>query len=60
MELEGLKRCLQYLVRLKKMIISNLVTDRHTQVKKFMKTKWPEIHHWFDCWHVSKGRCSIL
>ncbi|XP_060085555.1 uncharacterized protein LOC132564967, partial [Ylistrum balloti] len=54
MELEGLKRCLKFLQE-EGVDVSDLVTDRHSQVKKFMKTERPDINHWFDVWHVAKG-----
>ncbi|KAK3098621.1 hypothetical protein FSP39_021291 [Pinctada imbricata] len=54
MELEGLKRCLSWLEE-NNIVIGDLVTDRHAQAKKFMKTERPDIEHWFDCWHVAKG-----
>lgn len=54
MELEGLKRALHHLQE-EGMTISDLVTDRHSQVKKFMRTECPSINHWFDVWHVAKG-----
>ena len=54
MELEGLKRCLQTLEG-EDVSISDITTDRHPQVKKFMREQHPEINHWFDVWHVAKG-----
>ena len=35
--------------------ISDITTDRHPQVKKFMREQHPEINDWFDLWHVAKG-----
>ena len=56
MELEGLKRCLQNLTE-DNIEVSHITTDRHPQVKKFIREKYPEIRrHWFDVWHVAKGR----
>ena len=54
MELEGLKRCLQTLAD-EDIAISDITTDRHPQVKKFMREQRPEVNHWFDVWHVAKG-----
>ena len=54
MELEGLKRCLQNLKE-DNITVSDITTDRHPQVKKFIREKQPEVRHWFDVWHVSKG-----
>lgn len=53
MELEGLKRCLAYLTE-KEVNVTDLVTDRHSQVKKYMRES-TNIRHWFDVWHVAKG-----
>lgn len=54
MELEGLIRCLEFLSK-EGVVISHLITDRHSQVKKYMKDQKPEIVHMFDVWHVAKG-----
>lgn len=54
MELEGLKRCLAFLSS-EDVTVSHLITDRHSQVKKYLKDKHPEIIHMFDVWHVAKG-----
>ncbi|XP_053389672.1 uncharacterized protein LOC128552654 [Mercenaria mercenaria] len=54
MELEGLKRCLRYMSDVG-IRVSHLVTDRHVQVKKYMREEQPTITHWFDVWHVAKG-----
>ncbi|KAL3877441.1 hypothetical protein ACJMK2_035147 [Sinanodonta woodiana] len=54
MELEGLKRCLAFLSS-EDVTVSHLITDRHSQVKKYLKDKHPEIMHMFDVWHVAKG-----
>lgn len=35
--------------------VSHLVTDRHIQVKAYMKSEQPQIVHKFDVWHVAKG-----
>lgn len=54
MELEGLKRSLARLEE-EDIDISHLVTDRHSQVKCYMKRDQPHIVHLFDVWHVAKG-----
>lgn len=54
MELEGLKRSLSRLEE-ENIDISHLVTDRHSQVKFYMKNDQPHIVHLFDVWHVAKG-----
>ena len=35
--------------------ISQLTTDRHVQIKKYMREKEKEIDHQFDVWHFSKS-----
>ena len=54
MELHGLK---ELIGRLKDNLITvnSLTTDRHTQVRKYMRKEEPKISHQFDIWHVSKG-----
>ncbi|XP_064475667.1 uncharacterized protein LOC135389560 [Ornithodoros turicata] len=54
MEREGLERALTFLNQ-QDVSISMLVTDRHTEVKAFMKRTYPTIRHRFDVWHVAKG-----
>ncbi|XP_061652519.1 uncharacterized protein LOC133488553 [Phyllopteryx taeniolatus] len=54
MELEGLKRCLALLQR-KGVTMKNIVTDRHSQIKKFLRETHKDLCHWFDVWHVAKG-----
>ena len=54
MELEGLRRCLEHITT-KGAEINSLVTDRHVQVKKYMREKQESIKHYFDVWHVAKG-----
>lgn len=55
MELEGLKRGLEYLEDFD-VTVDELVTDRHVQVKKYMKDEYIDKHHYFDVWHVAKGK----
>ena len=35
--------------------IKQITTDRHVQIKKFMKEECPNISHQFDIWHVCKN-----
>ena len=51
MELEGLKRGLEYLNDCG-MAVTELVTDRHVQVRKFMSDNQPETQHFltFGIW----------
>lgn len=55
MELEGLRRSLNYLTCENNIRVTDLVTDRHSSVKKYMREEQPNIRHWFDVWHVAKG-----
>ena len=48
MELEGLKRGLQFLEGYD-LTIGELITDRHIQVKKYMKDEHTDKQHYFDC-----------
>eukprot|EP00105_Crassostrea_gigas_P041763 XP_019925911.1 PREDICTED: uncharacterized protein LOC109619685 [Crassostrea gigas] len=54
MELEGLQRGLAKIAE-EELQVSHLVTDRHSQIKKYMREVHPEVVHWFDCWHIAKG-----
>lgn len=54
MELEGLKRGLEDLKR-KKLSVKALITDRHTQVRKWLRENHKSIKHFLDIWHVAKG-----
>ena len=35
--------------------IKQITTDRHVQIKKFMREERPNICHQFDIWHVCKN-----
>ena len=54
MELEGLKRSLAA-VEGAGIEISTLATDRHTSIKKWMRTEKSKIRHLFDVFHAAKG-----
>ncbi|KAL1477584.1 hypothetical protein MTO96_035623, partial [Rhipicephalus appendiculatus] len=51
---EGLQRALDYLTE-QEVVISSLVTDRHSEIKAFLKKYYPYIKHLFDLWHIGKG-----
>lgn len=55
MEKEGLQRVLNYL-NVNGMVVDVLVTDRHRQINKWLRDSHPEIKHFFDVWHVAKGK----
>ena len=58
MELEGLKRCLAVMEE-RGIKVTNVVTDRHTQVKKYMREQHKDKNHEYDVWHVAKSRCQL-
>ena len=55
MELEGLTRSLTFLKK-SGVKVKYLVTDRHKQVQKYMREKRKRITHYYDVWHLAKGR----
>lgn len=55
MEKEGLKRSLQFLTD-RGLSVNALITDRHVQIRKYMREQWPAIKHMLDGWHVGKGK----
>ncbi|XP_077507375.1 uncharacterized protein LOC144117722 [Amblyomma americanum] len=54
MELEGLKQGLAFLESAN-IKVAVLVTDRHTQIKCFLRNNKAAITHEFDVWHMAKG-----
>ena len=54
MELHGLKRVLGRLDE-NGITVNSLTTDRHKQVRSYMKKEKSEITHQFDIWHVGKS-----
>ena len=59
MELEGLKRCMGQLDQ-DGLTAEVLVTDRHPSVKKYMREQRQETKHYYDVWHVVKGRHAYM
>ncbi|KAK3741667.1 hypothetical protein QZH41_016251, partial [Actinostola sp. cb2023] len=59
MELEGLKRGLEHL-QSTNLEVKTLITDRHYQIRKWLRENYPNILHFFDIWHVAKGLQKIL
>ena len=59
MELEGLIRGLAFLEQ-HAVAIEYLVTDRHPSVRKYMREQHPATAHFFDIWHMAKGKCIYL
>ena len=60
MELEGLKRGLEWVIDTNNMAVTDIVTDRHSSVKKYMREEFTDINHWFDVWHVANGMLQLL
>ena len=56
--MEGLKRSLRKLEDLA-LEIKSLTTDRHIQIRKFIREERPHIKQWFDCWHIAKSKQSV-
>ncbi|XP_061190950.1 uncharacterized protein LOC133199083 [Saccostrea echinata] len=54
MEKEGLIRGVRYLEQ-NGVPISQIVTDRHLQVAKWLRKNLPDTTHSIDVWHVAKG-----
>lgn len=55
MEKHGFIKCLEK-VKGQGLKVASVTTDRHVQVTKYMRTEEPMIRHYFDGWHISKGR----
>lgn len=58
MDMEGLWRFLQKLEE-EDVVLSDFVTDRHPQIKAYMKKERTDINHWFDVWHVHVARYNL-
>ena len=54
MELDGLKQVLERLEG-HGLPISSLTTDRHKQVRRYMRKEKGKINHQFHVWHVAKN-----
>ena len=57
MEHEGLVRALHFLAD-NQIQVSTVVTDRHKQISKYLRTEHPDIVHQYDVWHIAKGIAS--
>ncbi|XP_071944302.1 uncharacterized protein [Antedon mediterranea] len=55
MELEGLKRTLMVLKGYG-VTVERIVSDRHSSVAAYLKNSMQNIIHYFDVWHVAKGK----
>ena len=54
MEKEGLVRAVSFLQE-HKLDIGVLVTDRHTQIAKWVRENLSSTDHRYDAWHLAKG-----
>ena len=54
MEKKGLEILLEKLQKFD-LKIASLTTDRHVQIRAFLKKDYPELHHQFDVWHFGKS-----
>ena len=57
MEKEGFIRCVENIQNNLNLKIAVISTDRHIQIKKLMQedTRFNDIVHQFDRWHIAKG-----
>lgn len=54
MEMKGLERCFKTLKEAD-IQITELVTDRHPQIRCYMRDFQTDIKHTFDTWHINKS-----
>ena len=59
MEKEGLHCCLNFL-KYHDLTVDVLVTDRHKQINRWLREEHPDVKHYYDIWHVAKGRAMQL
>lgn len=55
MEKEGLIRAIEVLQGQQNFDIECIVTDRHPQIRKWMRESMKSVKHYYDVWHVAKG-----
>ena len=58
MEKEGLVRAINVLED-NDLTVGTLVTDRHSQVAKWVRETLPETRHYYDVWHLAKGTYTV-
>ena len=59
MELEGAKRCFQFLQQLG-LTIGVFVSDRHRGIAKWIREACTTTKHYFDIWHVARSLTKKL
>lgn len=55
MEKEDLNRVI-FMLNNQNVTIHTLVPDRHRQINKWLHDHYPSINHYYDVWHVAKGK----
>ncbi len=57
MEVEGFKKTIKELVNAKLPIkTGTVITDRHRSIHKVISEQYPEMKHYYDIWHMAKGK----
>jgi hypothetical protein len=65
MELAGMKECMKELLEDWKVRVDAFVTDRHIQIRAYMRDTYgehrknrnnPHVKHYLDMWHVAKSK----
>ena len=58
MEKEGLERVIAFLQK-NGLSINVIVTDRHRQIDKWIRETYTDMEHYYDAWHVAKGKIIL-
>ena len=53
MELEGAKRCFEYLLD-SGVPVPEFTSDRHVGIAKWLREQHPEITHYYNIWHIAR------
>ena len=57
MEKEGLVRAVDKVQQ--GFNVGTLVTDRDSQISKWVRENLPETNHRYDIWHIAKGKTKL-
>lgn len=60
MEAVGFQRCMDRVLNDYKLNVKRFATDRHTGIRKLMRTKYSSVKHNFDIFHLAKNIKSKL
>uniref|UniRef100_A0A3B3HHC6 Uncharacterized protein n=1 Tax=Oryzias latipes TaxID=8090 RepID=A0A3B3HHC6_ORYLA len=60
MEKEGFIRSVNFLGTQQGLDIDVIITDRHVQLRKWIRENLPDVQHLLDVWHVAKGIIHFL